>query len=89
MKERKRLRREAMRMMIAAPEHCFWKGEPPQYRDDLIYIEATAAAWDWIISIAKFMEMSGVAKFMTPILTTLLVPSLSGIFAANGHIKTS
>ncbi|MDT9189399.1 MAG: hypothetical protein P5681_16430 [Limnospira sp. PMC 894.15] len=48
MKERKRLRREAMRMMIAAPEHCFWKGEPPQYRDDLIYIEATAAAWDYI-----------------------------------------
>lgn len=45
-KERKRLRREGMRKMRAAK--CFWKGEPPQYRDDLIYIEAAAVAWDYI-----------------------------------------
>lgn len=45
-KERKRLRREGMRKMMAAK--CFWKGEPPQYRDDLLYIEAAAVAWDYI-----------------------------------------
>ncbi|WP_237766221.1 hypothetical protein [Arthrospira platensis] len=47
-RESKRLRREAMRMMMSAPEHCFWKGEPPQYRDDLLYVEAVAVAWDYI-----------------------------------------
>ncbi|BAI89805.1 MULTISPECIES: hypothetical protein [Limnospira] len=47
-RESKRLRREAMRMMMAAPEHCFWRGEPPQYRDDLLYVEAVAVAWDYI-----------------------------------------
>ena len=47
-KERKRLRREGMQLMMAAPEDCFWKGEPPQYRDDLLYIEAAEVAWDYI-----------------------------------------
>ncbi|MEB3883087.1 hypothetical protein [Lyngbya sp. CCY1209] len=47
-KERKRLRREGIRMMLKAPEKCFWGGEPPQYRDDLRYIEAAAVAWDYI-----------------------------------------
>ena len=47
-KERKRLRREGMQMMMKAPEDCFWPGERPQYRDDLLYIEAAAVAWDYI-----------------------------------------
>lgn len=46
-KERKRLQREGMLMMKAAPEECFWKGKPPQYREDLIYIEAVAETWDY------------------------------------------
>jgi hypothetical protein len=46
--ERKRLQREGMQTMMAAPQDCFWKGEPPQYRDDLLYVEAAAVAWDYI-----------------------------------------
>ncbi|MEA5523302.1 MAG: hypothetical protein WAN66_23750 [Limnoraphis robusta] len=47
-KERKRLQREGLRKMVAAPEHCFWGGKPPQYRDDILYIEAAAETWDYI-----------------------------------------
>ncbi len=47
-KERKRLIRQGMNRMMTAPPQCFWPGMPPQYRDDLIYIEAAAVAWDYI-----------------------------------------
>lgn len=46
--ERKRLRREGLRRMMAAPAQCFWAGYPPQYRDDLRYLEAANYAWDYI-----------------------------------------
>lgn len=46
--KRKRLRNEGLRKMVAAPEKCFWGGRPPQYRQDLLYIEAANKAWDYI-----------------------------------------
>jgi hypothetical protein len=47
-KERLRLLREGIRKMAEAPDKCFWPGVAPQYRDDLLYIEASAYAWDYI-----------------------------------------
>ncbi|GAB4294493.1 MAG: hypothetical protein Fur0025_31220 [Oscillatoriaceae cyanobacterium] len=47
-KERKRLIRQGMNRMMTAPQSCFWPGMPPQYRDDLLYIEAAEVAWDYI-----------------------------------------
>ncbi|HIK10133.1 MAG TPA: hypothetical protein IGS52_07680 [Oscillatoriaceae cyanobacterium M33_DOE_052] len=46
--KRKRLIRQGMNRMMTAPPQCFWPGMPPQYRDDLIYIEAAAVAEDYI-----------------------------------------
>jgi hypothetical protein len=47
-KERKRLQRQGLLKMWEAPRECFWLGEPPHYDNDLLYIEATYKAWDYI-----------------------------------------
>lgn len=35
-------------MMMNAPKECFWRGYPPHYEDDLLYVEASIDAWDYI-----------------------------------------
>jgi hypothetical protein len=46
--QRKRLQQEGMAKMLTAPKKYFWQGKPPQYSEDLLYIEAANVAWDYI-----------------------------------------
>jgi hypothetical protein len=49
--EQKYLQQQGMKKMLtawASPKNPFWKGYPPQYNDDLLYIEAASIAWDYI-----------------------------------------
>ncbi|MEB3828595.1 hypothetical protein [Phormidium sp. CCY1219] len=47
-KARKRLRKQGLRRMMQAPPGCFWRGEAPQWDNDLLYLEASHRAWDYI-----------------------------------------
>ncbi|KPQ39712.1 MAG: Neugrin [Phormidium sp. OSCR] len=46
--ECKRLRREGLNMMMNAPKECFWRGYAPHYEEDLLYVDASLDAWDYI-----------------------------------------
>lgn len=44
--QRKRYRRQLLRLMEAAPRHLYWI--PPQGQQDLLYLQASETAWDYI-----------------------------------------
>ncbi|MDH6097403.1 hypothetical protein NWP21_00785 [Anabaenopsis sp. FSS-46] len=49
--EQRKLRQKGMDKMHtawASPKNPFWKGHPPQYTNDLLYIEAANITWDYI-----------------------------------------
>ncbi|MBK4732070.1 hypothetical protein JJD41_19660 [Oxynema sp. CENA135] len=47
-KERKRLRRKGLHLMMQAPKECFWRGYAPLFDNDLLYLEASDKAWEYI-----------------------------------------